>query len=137
MVTSYIYKSSAVAETDGHLATVDMRRNVGDAVGDLGPPSNTVWTGPRPTSIPSGILIHPTAWPQYTNVTDRQTTVRNLSKAQHYCAIAYSVASPGRTVCTYAELRLSIFLQSIAYRTETCMHSTLRLNNHRISSWSI
>jgi len=35
--------------------------------------SNTMWPGPRPTSIPSGILIHPTVWPQYTNVTDRQT----------------------------------------------------------------
>jgi len=23
--------------------------------------------------VPSGILIHPTVWPQYTNVTDRQT----------------------------------------------------------------
>jgi len=26
----------------------------------------------RPTSVPSFILIHPTVWPQYTNVTDRQ-----------------------------------------------------------------
>jgi len=26
-----------------------------------------------PTSVPSGIMIHPTVWPQYTNVTDRQT----------------------------------------------------------------
>jgi len=33
--------------------------------------SNTMW--PRPTSKPSGILIHPTVWPQYTNVTDTQT----------------------------------------------------------------
>jgi len=45
-----------------------------------GSPSNTMWFGPMPTSIPSGILIHPTVWPQYTNVTnketDRQTTVR-------------------------------------------------------------
>jgi len=24
-------------------------------------------------SVPSGILIHPTVWPQYTNVTDRTT----------------------------------------------------------------
>jgi len=23
--------------------------------------------------VPGGILIHPTVWPQYTNVTDRQT----------------------------------------------------------------
>jgi len=32
----------------------------------------TLWTGPRPTSVPSFILIRPTVWPQYTNVTDRQ-----------------------------------------------------------------
>jgi len=36
------------------------------------PRLNTMWPGPRPTSVPSGILIHPTVWPQYTNVTDRQ-----------------------------------------------------------------
>jgi len=36
-----------------------------------GSPSNTMWPGPRPTTLPSGILIHPTVWPQYTNVTDR------------------------------------------------------------------
>jgi len=39
--------------------------------GELGPLS-TVWPGPRPTCLPSFILIHPTNWPQYTNVTDRQ-----------------------------------------------------------------
>ena len=38
---------------------------------------NTMWSGPRPTSVPSGILIHPTVWPQYTNVTDRQTNRRD------------------------------------------------------------
>ena len=36
-----------------------------------GSPSKTMWHRPRRTSIPSGILIHPTVWPQYTNVTDR------------------------------------------------------------------
>ena len=39
--------------------------------GDLGSPSNTLWPGPRPTCMPSFILIRPTVWPQYTNVTDR------------------------------------------------------------------
>ena len=39
--------------------------------GEAGSPSNTMWPAPRLTSIPSGILIHPTVWPQYTNVTDR------------------------------------------------------------------
>jgi len=33
-------------------------------------PSNTLSPGPRPTSVPSGILIHPAVSPQYTNVTD-------------------------------------------------------------------
>jgi len=29
-------------------------------------PSNTKSPGPRPTSIPSGIVIHPAVWPQWT-----------------------------------------------------------------------
>ena len=29
-----------------------------------GSPFNTMWPGPRPTSLPSGILIYPTVWPQ-------------------------------------------------------------------------
>jgi len=41
-------------------------------LGGAGSPSNTVWPRLRPTSVPSGILIHPAVWPQYTNVTDRQ-----------------------------------------------------------------
>ena len=39
------------------------------AWGEAGFPSNTMSPGPRPASVPSGILIHPTVW----NVTDRQT----------------------------------------------------------------
>jgi len=31
-----------------------------------------MWPGSRPTYVPSGILIHPTVWPQYNNVTVRQ-----------------------------------------------------------------
>jgi len=55
------------------LATIDMGRKVrGCWV-----PINTMWTGPRPTSVPNGILIHPTVWPQYTNVTDRQIGQRD------------------------------------------------------------
>jgi len=27
---------------------------------------NTLWPGPRPTFVPSGILIHPAVWPQQT-----------------------------------------------------------------------
>ena len=32
-----------------------------------------MWPGPRHNSMPIFILVHPTIWPQYTNVTDRQT----------------------------------------------------------------
>jgi len=35
-------------------------------------PSNTMWPRPRPISMPSFVFIHPTVWPQYTNVTDSQ-----------------------------------------------------------------
>jgi len=34
--------------------------------GRTGSPSNTKSPGPRPTSIPSGILVHPAIWPQWT-----------------------------------------------------------------------
>ena len=34
--------------------------------GGVGSPFNTMWPGLRLTSIPSGILIHPDIWLQYT-----------------------------------------------------------------------
>jgi len=49
------------------VATVDTGRKEGAAVplSQAGwVPSNTKSPGPRPTSIPSGILIHPAIWPQ-------------------------------------------------------------------------
>jgi len=75
-------KCSAVAEMGDSLATIDMDRKKGAAVplsGGAGSPSNTMWPGPRPTSMPSFILVHPTVWPQYTNVTDMQTRQDNGS----------------------------------------------------------
>jgi len=41
------------------------------SVGRAGFPPNTMSPGLRPTSVPSGILIHPAVWPQYINDTDR------------------------------------------------------------------
>jgi len=58
------------------LATIDMGRKVGATwpfPWEAGSPSKTLSPGPRPTSVPSGVVIIPTVWPQYTNVTDRQT----------------------------------------------------------------
>jgi len=56
---------------------MDMGRKLGRGLRPLfgeegaGSPSNTMWPGQRPTGMPSFILIRPTVWPQYTNVTDR------------------------------------------------------------------
>jgi len=60
--------SSAVTQMGDRLATIDMGRKWGRAaVGGwvpTGSPSNIMWPGPRHTSLPSGIFIHPTVWSQ-------------------------------------------------------------------------
>ena len=53
------------------LATIHMGRKVGEGVlcpfpWGAKPRSNTMWPGPRPTSVPIGILTHPAIWPQQT-----------------------------------------------------------------------
>jgi len=35
-------------------------------LGEAGSPCNTMWPGPRPTFVPSGILIHPAVWRKQT-----------------------------------------------------------------------
>ena len=70
----YFNKSSAVAEMGDRLTTIDMAEKWGllcPSPWGSGSPSNTMSPGPRPTSISSSILIHPTVWPQYVKVTDR------------------------------------------------------------------
>jgi len=54
------------------LETIDMGRKLGAVPlypflgrGD-GSPCNTMQPGPRPTFVPSGILINPAVWPQQT-----------------------------------------------------------------------
>ena len=61
-----------------------------------GSPSNTMWPGPRPTAVPSCILIHPTVWPQHTNVADRQDRQRS--------------DSIGRTVLQTVAQKLNLYL---------------------------
>jgi len=71
------------------LATIDMSRKLGLCPIFVGrgarAPSNTMWPGPRPIPagcMPSLTLMHPTFWPQYTNVTDRQDRKRSDSKGR-------------------------------------------------------
>ena len=56
-------------DPSNHLATIDMGRKLGALPpfwgGELGP-HLTQSTGPRPTSIPSGIVIYAAIWPQQT-----------------------------------------------------------------------
>jgi len=65
------------------LATMDTGRKLGAGElcpfwgGKLGPHLTQYSRRPRPTCMPSFILIHPTVWPQYTNVADRQTGQRS------------------------------------------------------------
>ena len=68
--STFLNKCSAVAEMGDRLATIDMDRKLGlcPLWWEPGYPCkcNTMWPGPRPTFVPSGILIHPPVWPQQT-----------------------------------------------------------------------
>jgi len=90
---------------DGHWLVRMERRPAGWSVcllcpfgeGGVGSPSNT-----RPTCMTSFILIHPTTWPQYTNVTD--TTERQDRQTVQWSD------SIGRTVLqTVAQKSVSIW----------------------------
>jgi len=62
-------------------------------LGGAGSSSNTMSHGPRPTSVPSGILIHPAVWPQQTwdSVYGRRLAcVRKLRKWGS-CCVSLSV----------------------------------------------
>jgi len=69
--------SSSVDQMGDRLATIQTWAENWAACplwgGGAGSPSNTMWPEPRPTSTPSSIVVHPTVWPQYTNITGRQT----------------------------------------------------------------
>jgi len=81
------------------LATIDMGQKLGAVplfwVG--GSPSNTKSPGPRPPSIPSGILVHPAVWPQ-------QTWVENWGGLYPLGEVAFYVRS-GLICGVYTDLR--------------------------------
>jgi len=100
-------------------------------LGGAGCPSNTMWPGPRPTCMPSLILIRPTVCPQYTNVTDRTgQTGETRQTRQRSDSIRRTVLQ------TVAEKRYTTVRQShrqpsassrILYRGHSmcCWHSTV------------
>jgi len=63
-------KCLASAEMGDRLATTDMGQKLGGCApfgsGGVGSPCNTMWPGPKPTFVQSGILIHRVVWTQQT-----------------------------------------------------------------------
>ena len=78
--------------------------------GGAATPSNTTWPGPRPTSVPSVILmIHPTVWPQYTSVTDRQTDRQTDNGHIAYRANRFTNGRPKTTEFGHNSVELTVF----------------------------
>ena len=74
-----------------------------------------MWSGPRTTSVSSGILIHPTVWRQYTNVIDTQSDKQDRRRSD----------SIGRTVLQTVEpfyKRSPKIKTSLEIRREAGMH---------------
>jgi len=92
-------KSSAVAEISDRLAAQSWPEKWGGCCapfpGGAGFPPNTMSHGPRPTSVPSGILIYPTVWPQYINVTDK-TDKRMVRSTRRTVPLFVTVAQTRR-----------------------------------------
>jgi len=62
-----LYKSSGVTEMGDRGHNRHGPKRAGGCYApfaEAGTPSNTMWPGPRPTSMPSAILIHPAVLPQ-------------------------------------------------------------------------
>ena len=78
----YTKKSSAVAEMgDRARAKWAEKWEGGFCVpfrGGAGSPSNTMWPGPRPTSVPNGILIHSTVFDHNTPTVQTDRTDSGL-----------------------------------------------------------
>jgi len=75
--------------------------------GGAGSPSNTMWPGPRPTCMPSFILIRATVWPQYTNITDRTDRQDNGPIAQG--KPFYKRSPKNRTITQTQQIKMHIF----------------------------
>ena len=69
MWTEVYFRTKRRLHPSIHLATIDMGQKLGGSgcaffLGVAGPTANTMSRMLRPTSVPSGILIHAAVWPQ-------------------------------------------------------------------------
>jgi len=88
-------------------------------VGGAGSPSNTVSRGPRPTSVPSGILIHETIWPQYTRYR-RQTDRRHLMTVAECCIAIASRPFSDSNSCNCLNSSASNLLYPYRFTSREC-----------------
>ena len=113
-------------------------------VGELGL-HLTVWPGRRPISVPSGILIHPTVWPQYTNVTDSQTDRHTGQTGQRSRSVGLTVtltvdqksaAIPFRCAATSFSQRHSCSLHSITPKSNSCDKNPILATETALETYS-
>jgi len=111
--------SSAVAEMGDRFATIDMGRRVWGLLcpfpfrGWAKFPSNTMSPGPRPTSVPSGIFIHPTVWQWYTPTCTNSRTghIQKWSRSIGR-TVLQTVAQKHCESCCYIPLPKSVIVAS-------------------------
>jgi len=125
-------------DPSSRLATIDMGRKLGAVMltkcctplgRGVGFSFITMWPGLRPTGVPSFTLIHPTVWPQYTNVTDRTAQRSDSIWGEPFWARGYKTLRPILSDCC-----LSVLSSPVLY----CMSATLvYLLGHVLSSPSL
>jgi len=113
------------------------------SVGYAGSPSNTMSPGPRPTSVPSGILIHPTIRPEYTNVTDIQTdrrdrtTVAPKTTPSHYTKLSVRINRGRSSVLSCQQcntLCTSGLVDDVMFSHNTMGHVARGLGNNDVGA---
>ena len=126
-------------------ATTDMGRKLGRRAvslwGGAGSPSNTMWADAYlGTSMPSCILILPTVWSQYINITDstdrqdRQTVHTNVRFANHFKVVSWKILSWFRLISVvFGCFRLfSVVFVSFRYlpQADTAIVSATQINTY-------
>ena len=114
-----------------------------------GSPSNTMLPGPRPTTVPSGILIHPTVWPQQTWAKNwglcpfgrgLSPHLHNVARAQAYLHTMWHLDPSSRWASTDIGRKLwaavPLFGEELGPHLTQCGRGRV-LPRWQVSSWSI